>query len=452
MSADRTYEFVNQSEPLEYLSSKNRKLVRRNATLHRSRVREVHTPKERCEAPRHAFPHMGTRLQIFPAITREYMYLLLEYTERVISPSLFPLKALFRDHPVLQLTMCLALQNPRVLHSQIAVASIYRARSCSNSNPYVVTGLKHKQEAIRCVKHWLATADGTQADVGVALCITHLASIELMQGNAEGWRIHLDALRTLIEFPNAQDQLDVVRLAIVEHFSQKRRCELVGCYLFDRQPSFVRRLDRDRTIRGFNHEPRHDAILSLLSSSKLDISSIDPTVLACIITLRELTSIAGLETPVPYPSLHIQKYLTARMAVEYRLLQLVADIQLADISRTVCMAAQIYVNRVLRTFGRGSMLLHKQAERLRSSIEATICNAASSSTLPSCMVWVAIMGAMGAQDGPLRLWFMSLIRAACFNTSCTDYQVVHSQLQSLLWSHGSLDNDAMLLWRETGGV
>ncbi|KAH7089688.1 hypothetical protein FB567DRAFT_521314 [Paraphoma chrysanthemicola] len=388
---------------------------------------------------------MGVRLQTFPAITQEYMYLLLEYTERVISPSLFPLKALSRDHPVLQLTMCLALQNPRVLHSQIAVASIYRARSCSNPNSYVVTGLKHKQEAIRCVKHWLATADGTHADVGVALCITHLASIELMQSNAEGWRIHLDALQTLIGFPNAHNQLDVVRLAIVE-------CELVGCYLFDRQPSFVRRLDRDRTIGSLNHEPRYDEIMSLLSSSKLDISSIDPIVLECIVTLRELTSIAGLETPIPYPSLHIQKYLTARMAVEYKLLQLVADNHLADISRTVCMAAQIYVNRVLRTFERGSILLHKQAERLRSSIEATICNAASDSTLPSCMAWVAIMGAVGAQDGPLRLWFISLLRAACLHTGCTDYQVLRRQLQSLLWSHGSLDNDAILLWREIGGL
>jgi hypothetical protein len=187
-----------------------------------------------------------------------------------------------------------------------------------------------------------------------------------------------------------------------------------------------------------------------MSSSSLDLLGIHVAVLDCIVGLRNLTSMASLETPIPYPSLHIRKYLTERMAVEYRLLQLGVDSHLTEVSRAVCLAAQIYVNRVLRTFERGSLVLHRLAERLRSSIEIIFHEAVSAPVLPSCIVWVAVMGAMGAQDGPLRVWFAALVRSVCYDTGCTEYRVVRSQLQSFLWSHGPLDNDAVLLWRELG--
>jgi hypothetical protein len=74
---------LNQSEPLGYLDPENRKLVRRNATLYRSRVKiPPETPKKELREsfePNRA--RMGVRFQLFPTITHDYMYQLLQYSE-----------------------------------------------------------------------------------------------------------------------------------------------------------------------------------------------------------------------------------------------------------------------------------------------------------------------------------------------------------------------------------
>jgi hypothetical protein len=99
--------------------------------------------------------------------------------ENVISPSLFPFKTMHRHHPIRQITMCLALQDPRVLNSQLAVASLHSASISSNPRSNIVTALKHQQQAIKLVRDWLATTAGSHVDAGAALCITQLASLEV---------------------------------------------------------------------------------------------------------------------------------------------------------------------------------------------------------------------------------------------------------------------------------
>jgi hypothetical protein len=197
-----------------------------------------------------------------------------------------------------------------------------------------------------------------------------------------------------------------------------------------------------------NQSPAHEAVLLLHSSSDLDVFAVNEAVLDCILRLRNLTRMVNLETTIPHPSLYIRSYLTARIAVEYKLLRLGVETRLTNFSRTMCLAAQIYVNRVLRTFERGSLVVHRQAERLKASIETMLDNKLSHSKLPSCMVWVAVMGAIAAQDGSLRTWFVELIRSVCCDVGFINWKAVHNQLDSFLWPHKCLDNDSVLLWKE----
>jgi hypothetical protein len=77
------FEFINLSKPLEYLEPANRKLIRRNATLHRSRhQRAPRTPKKNSSKTyEQDHPRMGVHLQLFPVEMQKYMYHLLEYSE-----------------------------------------------------------------------------------------------------------------------------------------------------------------------------------------------------------------------------------------------------------------------------------------------------------------------------------------------------------------------------------
>lgn len=100
-------------------------------------------------------------------------------------PDLFPLKAIHEHHPGHRMMMCLVLQDPRVLNSQLALASLRYASKSPQAKPLVITGLKHQQQAMGLVKKWLAT-DGSSLDVGAAVCIAHLASTEVSFVKCEG--------------------------------------------------------------------------------------------------------------------------------------------------------------------------------------------------------------------------------------------------------------------------
>jgi hypothetical protein len=152
--------------------------------------------------------------------------------------------------------------------------------------------------------------------------------------------------------------------------------------------------------------------------------------------------------PIPSPDLYVRHYLSTRTAIEYRLLYLSAEKDFTGFSRTMCLAAQIYVNRVLRTFSRGALFLERHTERLKHSIEVTLSDAGLHTRLPASMLWVAVMGAMAARDGPLRAWFVELVHSACCDMGLGEWQDVQSLLSSFLWPELYLDNDAFILWKE----
>jgi hypothetical protein len=82
-AGNEKFEFVNLSKPQENLNPANRRLVRRNATLHRSRGRRApQTPEEgSSKISEQDDPKMGVRLRLFPIGMQKYMYQLLEYGE-----------------------------------------------------------------------------------------------------------------------------------------------------------------------------------------------------------------------------------------------------------------------------------------------------------------------------------------------------------------------------------
>jgi hypothetical protein len=192
---------------------------------------------------------------------------------------------------------------------------------------------------------------------------------------------------------------------------------------------------------------RKTTLLSV-SSSVHNIFILDETILDCILELQNLTGMISLTTPIPSPESYVRRYVSTRIAVEYRLLRLCYKRQLTEFSRTMCLAAQIYVNRVLRTFDRGALFLERHAERLKKNIEITLSDVGLHTTLPASMLWVAVMGAMAARDGPLRVWFVVLVHSACYDMGLGEWQDVQSLLSSFIWPDRHLDNDAFILWKE----
>jgi hypothetical protein len=89
----KTFEFVNTSRPFECLEDGNRQLIRRNATLHRTRKRKSPRPSPQAtteksptpalsdvmEIERAALPSPDVRMRLLPADTQEYIYHLLQY-------------------------------------------------------------------------------------------------------------------------------------------------------------------------------------------------------------------------------------------------------------------------------------------------------------------------------------------------------------------------------------
>jgi hypothetical protein len=96
-----------------------------------------------------------------------------------LSPSLFPLKTMHQHKPAHQMIGSLTLQDPRVLNSQVAVASFHRSSTSNNARTDIVTGLKHQQQAISLIKDWLATTVGCHVDIGAVVCILQLAGLEV---------------------------------------------------------------------------------------------------------------------------------------------------------------------------------------------------------------------------------------------------------------------------------
>jgi hypothetical protein len=230
--------------------------------------------------------------------------------------------------------------------------------------------------------------------------------------------------------------------------------ELCGCYFFDKQPCFLLDEDLKRQHHDFSPlpstplAPMHKTKLLSFSFSDHDVFAMDESILDCIIELQDLTHMAGPTSSIRYPDLYVRTYLSARTVVEYKLLRLCAGKESTDYSRTVCLAAQIYVNRVLRTFSRGALFLDRLAERLKIGIEVTLSIAPPHTKMPACMLWVAVLGALAARDGPLRVWFVEFVYSGCHDMGLGVWRDLQGLLGSFLWPDSYLDSDAFSMWKE----
>ncbi len=235
---------------------------------------------------------------------------------------------------------------------------------------------------------------------------------------------------------------------MVTRLPRKHSSELCGCYFFDKQPSLVQEVDLD-CVRGAipdDYENRR-AFLVALSGSQEEFS-VDNRALECVLQLQDLTKMINPEGTVAYPELYIRLYVSTRIAVEYKLFRILGEEHITPFSHIMCHAAQIYVNKVPRTFPRGSLYLHQIAERLKKAMESALNTLMTVNTLPASMLWVAAMGAVGAQDGPLRAWFLNWIALACHSLGVTTLLDAQLILNSWLWSSQLLDGDAVALWEE----
>lgn len=80
-TANNGFSFVNVSKPSESLNPENRKLVRRNATLHRSRKRKSPgvESEESIEDRKERSPSIEPGLQLFQTGMKQYIYEMIQY-------------------------------------------------------------------------------------------------------------------------------------------------------------------------------------------------------------------------------------------------------------------------------------------------------------------------------------------------------------------------------------
>ena len=193
--------------------------------------------------------------------------------------------------------------------------------------------------------------------------------------------------------------------------------------------------------------PKVGEQLLLLSGSHKALA-VDDRILDCVLKLQDITRMINPEMPVTHPERYIRTYMSAQIAVEYKIFQILGEENIASISRTMCLAMQIYINRVPRTFPRGSFFLHKMAQRLKEAMEVALASSAADTDLPPSILWVTVMGAMGSQDGPLRAWFLDQITRLCRSLRVKTQRAGQDLLQTWLWSSQALDNEAVALWGE----
>lgn len=226
----------------------------------------------------------------------------------------------------------------------------------------------------------------------------------------------------------------------------------MGCYLFDKQPNFIPTEAMSSlhpsgcAIARLKIRQRRAAIQSTFPSQKKSFT-LSEEIIGMILDLQDLTSMADA-IKITCPETHVGTFVSARLSVEYKLLLMTGEADVNSLSKTVCLAGQIYVNRVLRVFDKGDMIPHWIAERLKQIIISTMGHTKQDETLPDAMLWVAFMGGIGAKTGPLMSWFVELIYYTCNSLGLQSWTQIQPLLETWLWSEERLGEECMSLWQE----
>jgi hypothetical protein len=227
---------------------------------------------------------------------------------------------------------------------------------------------------------------------------------------------------------------------------------LIGCYLFDKQPNFIPTKEISNLypagseIAKSNIRRRRAAIQATFLDHK-DPFKLNEEIVGLLIDLQTLTSMT-YALDVSSPEAHVASFVSARISLEYRILQMTGQHDLNNFGKAVCLAGQIYVNRVLRVFTKGDMIPHWIAERLKHIVMSAFGDTIQSEDLPDAMLWVAFMGALGAKTGPLMDWFVDLIYFASSALGIQSWSQVQPRLETWSWSEERLGEEYRSIWEE----
>lgn len=221
--------------------------------------------------------------------------------------------------------------------------------------------------------------------------------------------------------------------------------------MFDKQPTLIQEGDIPRiplkpSHLTSQHILRMREVLQTYNDNKT--FALDEEVIEILIEMHNLTDLINQREDFAYPELQVRSFVSARMSVEYRLLGIYGQPVISNFSKSVCLAAQIYANLVLRTMEGGSTIPHRISERLKNAITATLGEISQDEKLPGLMLWIAFIGGIGAAEGPLKLWFIKLIHRICDSASLSTWQDVHSLLSLWPWSEEFLADKCKKLWQE----
>jgi hypothetical protein len=72
--------------------------------------------------------------------------------------------------------------------------------------------------------------------------------------------------------------------------------------------------------------------------------------------------------------------------------------------------------------------------------------------LQACLLWMLVLGGIGAEDTPQRIWFVRCLRALVCAMGIQSWRQVHSIMRSYLWLNMACESGGMSLWREVQGL
>lgn len=169
------------------------------------------------------------------------------------------------------------------------------------------------------------------------------------------------------------------------------------------------------------------------------------SILAQMNTINKFIANASLDT---YLQMHVQAYILTRFSIEYSVFEVLDKPDLDDESKAVCLAAQIYINKVYRTFEKHHMVPDRIAQRLKEPLLAVIQSHYENKEHCDLILWAAVLGGLGSRDKDLRRVFVFAISAVCISMGWTAWSEVLGQLNLWVWCKNCLEEECSELWSE----
>lgn len=162
-----------------------------------------------------------------------------------------------------------------------------------------------------------------------------------------------------------------------------------------------------------------------------------------------LSNLIDQDPPTIDTEAHIRAFLTSRTALEHTLLRVAYYSQTNTFALATCLAAQVFVNKVLRTFEKNAAIPDRIALRLKLPLQMLmLSNTLSNRNISELLLWMTVMGGVGSRAGAQRAWFVAVLRFICDAIDLRSWEDLHIQLQRWPWCDTFLSNECEALWSE----